>query len=119
MKQIGSVMKKLLLLPLLLVGSSVWALPQPKKSCQVEDLQARYARLYAAGSTCGKDENSIYAKKLSQLFQADQTRCRVTGEQINPTDDQIDQAFNELDQLPSPQIKQLCSTLDDQIKILD
>lgn len=92
------VMEKLLLLPLLLVRSSVWALPQPKESCQVEDLQARYARLYAAGSTCGKAENSTYVKKVSQLFQSDQMRCKVTSMQIDPTDEQVDQAFYELDQ---------------------
>lgn len=112
-------MKKLLLLPLLFVGFEVWALPQPKDSCQITDLQARYARLYAAGSTCGKDENSSYAKKVSMLFMKDQAKCRVTAEQINPTDEQVDQAFNELDQLTKHQIENMCSTLDRQISAIN
>ncbi|KAF1020629.1 MAG: hypothetical protein GAK29_03596 [Acinetobacter bereziniae] len=110
-------MKKLLLLTLLFSGGA-WALPAPKNSCQINDLQARYARLYAAGSTCGKDENSNYAQKLSQLFQNDQETCRVSGDQIDPTDEQVDQAFKELDQLPHIQLKELCENIDKQVQAI-
>ncbi|OEY95981.1 hypothetical protein BJD20_12795 [Acinetobacter proteolyticus] len=112
-------MRKLLLLTITsMLSAGVWALPAPKDSCQISDLQTRYARLYAAGSTCGKDENSPYANKLSQLFQSDQENCKVSANQIDPTDKQVDQAFNELDQMTHAQIKELCASLDKQIQAI-
>lgn len=110
-------MKKILLLSILISGGA-WALPAPKDSCQISDLQTRYARLYAAGSTCGKDENSTYASKLNQLFQLDQENCKVTANQIDPTDKQVDQAFNEIDQMTYLQVKDLCASLDKQIQAI-
>jgi len=111
-------MKKLILLSLL-VGSGAWAeLPQPKSSCQIPDLQARYARLFAAGSFCGRNENSNYAKNLNTLYMRDQDSCKVTGKEIDPSDDQINQAFREIENLPEKDKKELCASVDSQIKSL-
>ena len=111
-------MKKLLLLAIF-IGSGAWAnLPKPKQSCNILDLQARYARLYAAGSFCGKDENSEYANNLNILYLRDQKRCNVSSEQIDPNDKQIDSAYSELNNLQKNEQKFLCSSIDTQIKSL-
>lgn len=110
-------MKKLLLLAIASTLSfGVWALPNPKNSCQAEDLQARYARLFAAGNTCGKNENSSYAIKVSDLFIKDQERCKISFEEIDPNEDQINEAFEEIEQLPKAAIQSMCSSLDTQIQ---
>lgn len=115
----GYNMKKLILFTIASTLSfGAFALPQPKASCSTTDLQARYARLYAAGSMCGKDENSQYAKKMSYLFEKDQSNCNVSSEDIDPTDEQIDQAFKEIQNFPKGQQQSLCKTIDSQINSL-
>lgn len=117
-------MKKLILLTFL-ISSGAWAeLPQPKSSCQIPDLQARYARLFAAGSFCGKSENSTYAKNLNTLYLRDQDKCKVSGEEIDPSENQVNQvnqvnqAFLEIENLPERTKKDLCASIDSQIKSL-
>ncbi|WP_407488451.1 hypothetical protein [Acinetobacter baumannii] len=111
-------MKKLILLTLL-ISSGAWAeLPQPKSSCQIPDLQARYARLFAAGSFCGKSENSTYAKNLNTLYMRDQDKCKVSGEEIDPSENQVNQAFLEIENLPERTKKDLCASIDSQIRSL-
>ncbi|MDE9411919.1 MULTISPECIES: hypothetical protein [Acinetobacter calcoaceticus/baumannii complex] len=111
-------MKKLILLTFL-ISSGAWAeLPQPKSSCQIPDLQARYARLFAAGSFCGKSENSTYAKNLNTLYLRDQDKCKVSGEEIDPSENQVNQAFVEIENLPERTKKDLCASIDSQIKSL-
>ncbi|MDC5350432.1 hypothetical protein NRA49_06720 [Acinetobacter baumannii] len=111
-------MKKLILLTFL-ISSGAWAeLPQPKSSCQIPDLQARYARLFAAGSFCGKSENSTYAKNLNTLYLRDQDKCKVSGEEIDPSENQVNQAFLEIENLPERAKKDLCASIDSQIKSL-
>jgi len=103
----------------MLISGGAWAdLPKPKLSCNTLDLQSRYARLFAAGSFCGKDENSTYAQKLNTLFLLDQNKCKVSSEQIDPSDEQVDSAFQEIESLPGIEQKSLCSSIDKQIKSL-
>ena len=109
-------MKKHLSISLILMSTNVLALPAPVQSCKVVDLQARYARLYAAGNTCGVDEKSHYARNVNILFQKDQADCKVDGRSIDPTEKQIDEAINEINQnLSATGKKEMCDTLDNQI----
>lgn len=93
--------------------SSAESLPPPQDSCQVIDLQARYARLFAAGYSCGVDENSYYAKSVSMLFMNDQQNCKVSSELIDPMDSQIRLAIEEIESMPLQNQKYMCKTLDE------
>lgn len=108
-------MRYLTILLATMVSGSVYALPLPKKGCNELDLQVRYARLYAAGSFCGKDENSSYANKLSNLFINDQEQCNLTSTQIDPNDQQVEEAFTEIKSFSKKDKTDLCKTLDKQM----
>lgn len=111
-------MKKLLLIACCTLSVGAWAenLQTPKNSCQITDLQSSYARLFAAGHLCGVDEKSFYAKSVSKLFINDQKNCKVSSAQIDPQELQIDQAINEIESLSLQDQRELCKTLDDQIR---
>jgi len=110
-------MKKFLLLSLLISGGTWAELPKSKSSCQIQAQQLKFARLVALSSLCDKDENSTYGKSLSALFLKNQNKCKVSREQIDPTDEQVMNAYDELIGLPIEQQKIRCRTADKQIKV--
>ena len=55
-------------------------------------------------------------KSLSALFLKNQKKCKVSREQIDPTDEQVMNAYDELIGLPIDQQKIRCRTADKQIK---
>ncbi|HGH3122946.1 TPA: hypothetical protein ACJKZW_002649, partial [Acinetobacter baumannii] len=61
---------------------------------------------------------STYAKNLNTLYLRDQDKCKVSGEEIDPSENQVNQAFLEIENLPERTKKDLCASIDSQIKSL-
>jgi hypothetical protein len=112
----------ILIISILLCSIGSWAeLPKSKSfeqkpSCKIYDQQLKFAELVALSSLCDKDENSSYGISLDALFLKNQKKCKFSREQIDPTDEQVMNAYDELLALPIEQQKIRCRTADKQIK---
>ncbi|KQW98060.1 hypothetical protein ASC84_04725 [Acinetobacter sp. Root1280] len=90
-------MKKILLCIFCAVNTCAWAeLPKQNSSCKIVDQKYKFAYLVVLGSLCSKDENSIYDKSLNTLFLKNQKKCKLSREQIDPTDEKVMNAYDGL-----------------------
>lgn len=110
-------MKKIILSICCAVNTCAWAeLPKQNSSCKIVDQRDKFAYLVALGSLCSKEEDSTYDKSLNALFLKNQKKCRLSREQIDPTDEQVMNAYDGLLSLTIEQQRIRCRASEKTIK---
>lgn len=99
------------------VSTSSWSkFPKLSSSCKIVDQRYKFAYLVALGSLCSKEEGSSYDKSLNALFLKNQKKCKLSREQIDPTDEQVMNAYDGLLSLPIEQQRIRCKVSEKTIK---